>query len=371
MVTRIFSSRRAQLVAWLRTRAGMSEPRISDPLIHVGIRKAASTYLQHCLANQRKVRMASMEPLERAIFDLTLSNEPIEPLLRHVRERFEPRWSHPFTAGMRHVISNERFAINPRMMKFVPNNADAPRFYERFWELTIGSLQRLFPDARVVLVTRAPVPWVKSAYSQAVRGAMALHRYPAFVRANDEYLRQNLSYSRMHGLFTEAFGSGRVLFLPQELLRDDPDRFFAMLSDFAGFPLEARDQADTAPAEARNKSPGARELDVLLNTWRIVRLLDKYGPKDDALFYRRYIEEGVQKIERVYKACYRNYVEFRSPRGERLWQEMLERLPSPPRPVDRFDLPADLARTIAGESRFLLGKPGYEAYGEAYAPGLG
>lgn len=337
---------------------------VTSPLLHVGIRKAASTYLQHCFAGNMRVRIATMIPLELAIFDAALSGEPIGPFVESAKERFTPEWTRPQIPGMHHVVTNERFALNPRMMKFVPNDADAPTFYDRLWALTVGSLKQVFPDARVFIVTRAPNAWIKSAYAQAVRGAMTPHRFPGFVRCHSTYLRQNLAYDRMRDLFAREFGAQNVLFLPQELLRHDPDRFFQLLSDYAGFRLKPREVAE----HAKNASPSAQELDMLVNTWRILRLLDKCGRRDGSRFYKYYVDGGVEKIERVYKMYERSAVEFRSPRGSRLLESVRDALPEPTLNVRRFDVPPAMLATLTTQCRFLLNLPGYETCTEAYAP---
>lgn len=352
-----------------RTLRRKNRRRVDDPLIHVGIRKAASTFLQHRFNTAVNVRTATMEELELRLFDAVIDGADPESFVRGARARFRPYWNMPHVPGSKYIVSNERFAINPRMMKFVPNDEHAPAAYERFWAMQIGSLKACFPEGRVLMLTRSPASWVKSVYSQAVRGAIAHRRFPGFVRARSEYLRQNLQYQRMRERFIEAFGEDRVLLLPQELLKSDPERFFEMLSDFSGISMKPL-KDNQIPREAHNASPSPRELDVLVNSWRVLRLLDKYGRRPESAFYQRYVDPRVKKVERVYKTYYRNNIEFRLDHTERAWDITVASLDEPTVEVDRFDEIGSLIEEVAEQCRFLTGLPGYESCGSVYDLGV-
>jgi hypothetical protein len=345
-------------------------------LIHAGIRKAASTYLQSCFAAQQDLRIASLERLEERIFDDAFTDTPLDKLLACKQSDLpRPQWNGPRMANLS-LITNERFAANPRLMKFAPRGHGERDFYERYWALNMAYLKTAVPESKIFLVTRSPDAWVRSNYSQAVRGAIALHRFPLFAMRNREYIKQNLDYQKMRQRFADAFGEDRVLFLPQELLRDDEARFFELLSDFAGHRIRPTKRKMTTAAN-KNKSPDPLELDRLLTAWRFLRLADKYGRREHFAFYKNFLlkkgrehdpkdKGGPQKIERLFKYFYRNCIEFQSPRSRRIWNSVKEALPDPTRDISDFRLADSIRQDLMESCSFLLDLPGYEQYRHFY-----
>jgi len=95
-------------------------------------------------------------------------------------------------------------------------------------------LQTLFPDARILIVTRGFRSMIMSAYSQWVRmGA----RRRLKEMCNDLALRLEqdayhyYDYDYVVRLYRDAFGEDNVIVLPYELLRDDQAKFVSELEE--------------------------------------------------------------------------------------------------------------------------------------------
>jgi hypothetical protein len=89
-------------------------------------------------------------------------------------------------------------------------------------------LARLFPTAHVLLVTRGFLGLIASSHSQHVREAATVDFHDARRAAPPEGLARVLDYDQLIRTYRAAFGD-RLLVLPYELLRDDPDAFFGRL----------------------------------------------------------------------------------------------------------------------------------------------
>lgn len=103
-------------------------------------------------------------------------------------------------------------------------------------------LKTLFPESRVLVVTRGFRDIVVSGYSQYVRsgGTEDLEGMCSALAgrlADDAAHYYDFDY--LVGLYREAFGAERVIVLPYELLRDDQARFLAVLEERLG--LEHRE----------------------------------------------------------------------------------------------------------------------------------
>lgn len=112
-------------------------------------------------------------------------------------------------------------------------------------------LRTLFPESRVLIVTRGFRALLLSGYSQEVKGGGVLgvkERYASMRTAPPPQPAEGNPLARAHlhrdydyviGLYREAFGAENVIVLPYELLRDDQARFLAVLEERLG--LEHRE----------------------------------------------------------------------------------------------------------------------------------
>ncbi|HEX8116788.1 MAG TPA: hypothetical protein VF521_05910 [Pyrinomonadaceae bacterium] len=93
-------------------------------------------------------------------------------------------------------------------------------------------LHGIFPESRVLIVTRGFKAMIASAYSQSVRAGGRLHP-EAMCRELAARLRNEgqhyYDYDYLVGLYAEAFGEANLVVMPYELLRDDQPRFLSEL----------------------------------------------------------------------------------------------------------------------------------------------
>ena len=94
------------------------------------------------------------------------------------------------------------------------------------------TLRRLSPDATILIVTRGIRGRAASGYSQYVRmGGRLLPGETLAERSEPELERDPDSVIE---LYRDAFGPDRVIVMPYELLRDDPERFVRLLEERLG-----------------------------------------------------------------------------------------------------------------------------------------
>jgi hypothetical protein len=99
------------------------------------------------------------------------------------------------------------------------------------------TLRTLYPGSRILIVTRGFRAMIYSGYSQYVRtgGALSLDEVcAAHVARCARGERLHLDFDYLIGLYSQAFGAENVIVLPYELLRDDRQRFLAVLEERLG-----------------------------------------------------------------------------------------------------------------------------------------
>ena len=210
------------------------------PLVHTGLIKAASTFLQARVFADPRFGFAP--PVAEA--RLFLADRL---LLADGWDWDESEHRTAFAAlneGVRDAVpvwSEERLLGDP-----VANQYQGPEAAER--------LARAMPDARVLIVLREQRDFTLSVYKEALHDGQTLSLLD-LIGTGDEpqgfrpRLREDfLRYERALARYRALFGADAVLALPIEMLRADPDAFLARLQAFAG----------VAPGVSRTM-PGGRE----------------------------------------------------------------------------------------------------------------
>jgi hypothetical protein len=92
-------------------------------------------------------------------------------------------------------------------------------------------LGELFPNARILMVTRGFRSLMLSSYSQRIRMGGVEGFEDLFAPAQEQVSpeEQPWDYDFMLDVYEQVFGRGQVLVMPYELLRDDPAAFFGAL----------------------------------------------------------------------------------------------------------------------------------------------
>lgn len=202
--------------------------RLHDPvLLHVGYIKTATTFLQKqvfddpraglALAAGRQTRTALVKEILLAddyTFDAQATRSRLEMLCADVRDRGDlPVWSEEMLLG------------NP-----------PSRRYDG-WS-NAHKLNAVYPRAKVLITIRRQDALVRSIWGEYVRGGGRLPLQSVIGTAEEpeghtpvlksDFLHFDAAIKHYHDLF----GAKRVLVLPQEMLDQNPTRFYAALADF-------------------------------------------------------------------------------------------------------------------------------------------
>ncbi|MGA1057019.1 MAG: sulfotransferase [Phycisphaerales bacterium] len=238
-------------------------------LLHLGLHRTGSTWLQQRVFDGRDGRPTPMVP-DRAesARRIVLAREEdfdADALRRWLAERVES----VRRAGGVPVLSNERFSGNPHSGWF-----DAQRTFDR--------LAEVLPEAKVLLVLREQRDLVRSLWLQYVRigGPASLrdylrapdpgdHRAPCF---DPSFLR----FDRLVESLDRRFGREQVLAIPYDRLRQDPRDFLARIGAFLGTEIPPPEHAE-AKVYA---SPGfvVASLQRRVNLWCVRSTLHRAPP---------------------------------------------------------------------------------------------
>ncbi|MBV9774691.1 MAG: hypothetical protein JO040_12115 [Gemmatimonadetes bacterium] len=191
-------------------------------LIHVGYPKAGSTFLQEWFERHPELRYA---PGGLGGFhDVYAMCQLPESSYRYYVTSCEGLSApHRSTGGLRLEGSGEQGGLPERI-----KDAQAD---------VCALLKTLYPDSRVLVVTRGFRDIILSGYSQYVRNGGVEHlegmcRRLAGHLGDDALHYYDFDY--LIRLYAGAFGAENVIVLPYELLRDDRDRFIAVLEERLG-----------------------------------------------------------------------------------------------------------------------------------------
>lgn len=195
---------------------------MTQHLIHVGYAKAGSTFLQAWFAGHPELRYA---PGGLGGFN------NVDELAR--------------TSGAAYkyfVTSYEELSVPVRSAGGIhldfASARPAPETGVKEKQAAICAvLKSLFPNSRVLIITRGFKGLMISGYSQCVRLGTRLHldgvcrEFAECLRIdNDHYW----DFDYLIRLYGEAFGKENLIVMPYELLRDDQDRFLAVLEERLG-----------------------------------------------------------------------------------------------------------------------------------------
>lgn len=210
-----------------------------DHLIHVGYAKAGSSVLQRWFAEHPQIGFAR-DGLAgfRTVYDVSrIGAVPLGELRLRVTSE--------------ESLVMPRVTAGSRPADYAGEGVPAPSGAGR----VCGELVQLFPTATVLLVTRGFRGRMLSAYSQGVRMGVT---YPFFVLdpafGIDHRSTWLWDYNAIIDLYARAF-PGRLIVLPFELLRDDPDRFVRI--------LEARFGLDHHPLPRAVENPALSGEELL------------------------------------------------------------------------------------------------------------
>ena len=143
-----------------------------------------------------------------------------------------------------HRVTSEEGLSMPRSHPWQPPSLDLAEAQAE----VCGMLAGLFPDARILLVTRGFRSMIRSVYAEWVRRGLDLGIADFCARMAETTGGDLLDYDHLISLYQQAFGADRLLILPYELLRDDPVAFIRELERWLGLDHFPPDPARVNPA---------------------------------------------------------------------------------------------------------------------------
>lgn len=205
-------------------------------------------------------------------------------------------------------------------------------------------LKGLYPGGRVLIVTRGFREMIISSYSQSVRMGGRVH-LEGMCRQLSGRLRDDaqhyFDYDYLVGLYAEAFGGENLIVLPYELLRDDADRFLAVLEERLGL--------EHADIELGRLNPSLSPEELYwypLISRAVSSAASRLGPRGFRRVYRWYVGKTLDnRLRPLVKAL---------------------SLLRPGRKITGAEFPAEMLRYCEGKAMRLKDDPLYARYGAEY-----
>jgi hypothetical protein len=209
----------------------MTPPKVSGAsapaprVLHIGQRKTATTWLQQAAEDAAAAGVLNLEHWR--IAQLKLARKPPD-------------------------FGREEFA---RVAEYLPLDRSRPSLATcedlmvADAEGLAAAVARVWPDARILITTRAPQDYLLSSFNNdSFSGSRSVDDFVAgFTR---HHMPRVFDFDRKRAAFEAAFGPGSVHFVPYELLRADPAAYLAEIAAILGVDL-----APFVPARPINVSP--------------------------------------------------------------------------------------------------------------------
>ena len=164
-------------------------------------------------------------------------------------------------------------------------------------------LKCLYPNGKILFVTRGFKGLMRSGYSQYIKGGGVLTVQDftdlAFSsmrnHAIGNYDGGGLDYSFIANLYEEAFGKENMIFLPYELLRDDQNKFLSIIEERLGL------QHFDVQMGRKNESLSPTELYWYPRISGVIsRILQRCGKKIYAKVYYQYVGKTIHnKLHKI------------------------------------------------------------------------
>lgn len=202
---------------------------MSHTLIHVGLHKSASTFLQQNVFPRVEADYVFLAGHQRRLIDAVEGRAG----------DFSPRW----------LRDQVRGHLAERRVAYVPGERNLILSHEELSghphghrcvdpELVADNLHAAYPDARILLILRNPLHYLRSLYTYRVTTKGMESR--GLSRFLDEEGRaglfEKLEYDRLIDVYDRVFGRDRVTVLPMELLADHAEVFLDRVFRAAGVP---------------------------------------------------------------------------------------------------------------------------------------
>lgn len=191
-------------------------------LIHVGYPKAGSTFLQAWF--ERHPELCYRPGALGGFYNVFELARPSDRAYKFYVTSFEGLSTPGPDAG----------TLKPDYVRAEQETDDVRRKHQA---AVCEVLKSLYPDSRVLIITRGFKGMIVSGYSQYVRTGGRRHLREMCLQITEGRPEGNLhfyDFDHLIRLYREAFGEENLIVLPYELLREDQDRFLAALEERLG-----------------------------------------------------------------------------------------------------------------------------------------
>jgi hypothetical protein len=243
---------------------------MTPPLIHIGLHKTGTTWMQMRLFVDREIGFDMPWPRgrERAIL-MFVNAPPFSFDAQATRQAFAEGMAECERQGLVPVISHEGLSGRP-----IEGIYDGHSVAQR--------LHSVFPEGRVLITIREQRSMMKSLYRQYIRQRGIGGPEHFFER--DDYGQiyyqlcrvHHLEYHHMIDYYQKLFSPAQVLVLPFEMLRNSPTEFSRSICEHAGLTLRKEPSMERDNVGMRG---GVLEAMRRLNRW----LPARFGGRRDAL----------------------------------------------------------------------------------------
>ena len=198
----------------------------SDVVLHIGMHKSASTYLQSKIFKRIPVNYVFFSGYRKEVIGHLQRSDGFDPsfVVDWVNSEIEKRYANAIQDV--DVLSHEELSGHPHGYPDVDQYSIA------------SNLKLCYPDAKVLIVVRNQMKYLTSIY--AFRVAIKGEEYRSFYGFLDSEGRkglfEKLEYDRLISHYMSLFGKERVLVLPMELLAESQVEFNKRVTDFIGVP---------------------------------------------------------------------------------------------------------------------------------------
>jgi hypothetical protein len=194
-------------------------------LIHIGYHKTGTTWLQTGIFQDEKTGFAapwhSKQIRDHLVFPTQFEFSP-----QQTREAFLPGLQKAWERSIIPVLSDERLSGSPPSGGY-----DSALIAER--------LEKVFPEACILIVIREQQSAIYSIYQQYVRdgGSASLKSYltPRNPAEIPQFRFSHLEYHHLIQHYFKLYGPSNVLVLPYEWLSKDSTKFVSKITEFCGY----------------------------------------------------------------------------------------------------------------------------------------
>ena len=209
--------------------------------IHIGLYKAASTFLQDVFAKGANTRMVLKHPTLSNDLYFTLRNTDGESFLRELRSLSTPTRSKTVT-----IVSDEAYSIGrfvgkdiSQLSAHIFNLRSVNHYMHHDIEGMADRLKTYIPEATILMVIRNQTNWLLSVYKHAVLNIGVDVNFGRFLNAGlgQDYMRAG-DYHRTYQIYSQRYGQKNVKVILFEDLLNDRERFFGDLNDSLGVRID-------------------------------------------------------------------------------------------------------------------------------------